>query len=687
MKFATTCVLFVFTTALASAQDKREVGKTDPSLLTIDRIFKGGEFGGGGSPSIRWSKRGPGYLSMESAAGGQQLVAVDPETGKKEILVPDHWLIPAGETKQLALDGHEFSADGARMLIYTNSKRVWRTNSRGDYWVLDLTTHELRKLGGDFPPATLMFATFSPDGKAIAYWQLDCEGVKEFLITSSADGPYAKLISIRYPKTGERNPAARVGVVPVEGGATAWIDIPGDPREHYLAKMEWNGDKLAVQQFNRLQNTNNVWICDPTGRPSRIHQETDRAWVENNNDFRWLGGGKELLWLSERDGWQHLYALSESGQLRRITKGNSDVIRIEAVDEPGGWIYFLASPDNPTQRYLYKVAIQGGVAERVTPENHVGTNSYSISSDAKWAVHTVSRFARPPVTSMIRLADHSVVKTLSDDANLRKKLDALKPCATEFFRVDIGEGVLLDGWCIKPSDFDPAKKYPVLFHVYGEPAGQTVVDRWGGRNFLWHSMLAQQGFCVFSIDNRGTPAPRGREWRKCVYRQVGILASSDQAAAARALLKERPYLDPTRVAIWGWSGGGSMTLNALFRHPDLYQTGIAVAPVPNQRHYDTIYQERYMGLPSDNVEGYRNGSPITFARHLKGNLLLIHGTGDDNCHYLGMESLIDELIAHNKHFSMLAYPNRSHGINEGKNTSRHLYESMTRYLQVNSGAK
>jgi dipeptidyl-peptidase 4 len=286
--------------------------------------------------------------------------------------------------------------------------------------------------------------------------------------------------------------------------------------------------------------------------------------------------------------------------------------------------------------------------------------------------------------TLIRLPEHTIVKTLADNAALKKKLEALRSCSTEFFRVNIGDGVALDGWCIKPPGFDPSRKYPVLFHVYGEPAGQTVLDSWHDKQFLWHCMLAQEGYLIMSVDNRGTPAPRGRDWRKIVYRQVGVLASADQAAAVRALLKERSYLDPARIAIWGWSGGGSMTLNALFRYPELYQTGMSVAPVPNQRHYDTIYQERYMGLPGDNPDGYRKGSPIHFAHQLKGNLLVVHGTGDDNCHYLGTEALFDELIAHGKQFTMMAYPNRSHAISEGKNTTRHLYETLTRYLRANT---
>jgi dipeptidyl-peptidase-4 len=715
----------------------------DPSLLTLDRIFTSKEFDAKSPPTLRWRKPGLGFVTLDHSSGSQQLVAHDPASGRTEVLVPNAWLTPAGQDKPLDVEDFEFSDDETKVLIYTNSQRVWRVNSRGDYWILDRPNRKLKKLGGDVAPSTMMFATLSPDGKrvayvhrnnlyvqdlvdyritpltkdgsdtlingtfdwvyeeeldlrngyrwspdgrSIAYWQLDSAGVKEFFLTNSAAGPYAKLLSIRYPKAGEKNSAARIGVVSASGGETRWLDIPGDPREHYLAKMEWAGADVAVQQFNRLQNTNRVLLADPgTAKVRTILTEKDAAWVENNNDIHWVDEGRQFVWLSERDGWQHAYLASRGGEkIKQITKGAFDVISLETVDEKGGWLYYLASPDNPTQRYLYRVPVRGGAAERVTPSDLPGSHSYSISPDARWAMHTYSTFGGPPITAIVHLPDHKVVKTLVDNAPLRKKLKALRRGTSEFFRVQIDEATALDGWCLKPPDFDASRKYPVLFYVYGEPAGQTVLDRWDGNRFLWHSMLAQQGYVVMSVDNRGTPAPRGRDWRRSIYRQVGLLASADQAAAVRALLKERSYLDPARVAVWGWSGGGSMSLNAIFRYPDLYQTAMAVAPVPNQLHYDTIYQERYMGLPADNAEGYRKGSPVHFAGQLKGNLLVVHGTGDDNCHYLGVETLVDELVAHNKHFTMLAYPNRTHSISEGRNTTRHLFESLTRYLRAHT---
>ncbi|NQT41475.1 MAG: S9 family peptidase, partial [Planctomycetes bacterium] len=400
-------------------------------------------------------------------------------------------------------------------------------------------------------------------------------------------------------------------------------------------------------------------------------------------------GGRQFVWQSERDGWRHLYRVSRDGKrIDPVTPGEYDVVELLHVDAKKGdpskkWLYFMASPDNPTQRYLYRCRLDGTDRQRMTPEDQPGSHGYRISPDGRWAIHTRSSSGSPPVIDLVELPGHARVRTLVKNRELRKKVDRLKRQPVEFFRVDIGKGGMLDGWCMKPSDFDPAKKYPLLVYVYGEPAGQTVRDGWGGKGYLWHLMLAERGYLVMSFDNRGTAAPRGRAWRKAAYRKIGILAPADQAAALREVLHQRSYVDRTRIGIWGWSGGGSMSLNAIFKYPKLYHTAMAVASVSNQRYYDTIYQERYMDLPGDNVEGYTKGSPLNFAHRLQGNLLLVHGTGDDNCHYQATEVLIDELIRHNKQFTMMAYPNRSHSIREGSNTQRHLRQLLTSYLEEN----
>ncbi|MDP6443132.1 MAG: prolyl oligopeptidase family serine peptidase, partial [Pirellulaceae bacterium] len=385
--------------------------------------------------------------------------------------------------------------------------------------------------------------------------------------------------------------------------------------------------------------------------------------------------------ISERDGWRHAYiARRDGGEPRLATPGDFDVMRLLHVDQQRGVLYFIASPKTPTQRYLFRAALDGSQVDRLTPADQSGSHRYQISPDGRWALHDWSNANRPTQSELVSLPDHRRRKQLVTNEKLVEKIADLPRQDTEFFRVAIADGVELDAWCVKPPRFDPQTKYPLLVYVYGEPAGSTVNDRWGGKSYLWHLMLAQRGYVVMSFDNRGANVARGRAWRKKAYRKIGIVAPQDQAAAVRAVLKERSYLDADRVGIWGWSGGGSSSLHAIFKYPKLYKTAIAIAPVPNQRYYDTIYQERYMGLPETNVEGFRQGSPINFAKNLEGDLLLVHGTADDNCHYQTTELLIDELVAHNKQFMLMSYPNRTHSIRERKNTTRHLREMMTRFL-------
>ena len=740
--------IFLFLVFIIFACTSRTEEEGDPSLLTLERIYSSREFRSERFGPAHWLADQGAYTTLErskSIKDGRDIVIYDAETGKRDILVSASRLVPQGEKKPLSLSQYDWSEDGTKLLIFTNTKRVWRRNTRGDYWVLDIANWSLSKLGGDAEASTLMFAKFSPDGSRvgyviqnniyvedlgthhitqltqdgsttlingtfdwvheeefdlrdgwrwspdgqwIAYWQLDATGIKTFYLINNTDSLYPRLIPVQYPKAGEINSSSRIGVVSAEGGETRWFELEGDPRNHYLARMDWaaNSEEIIFQRLNRLQNT--IWLMMGdirTGKVRTVLTERDEAWVDVVDDFHWLNRGQSFTWMSERDGWRHIYLVSRDGEdVMCLTPGECDVVSMEQIDESGGWVYFTASPDNPTQRYLYRVPLGGsGKAERITPQEQRGTHSYRISDDARWAFHDYSAFDEPGVTSLIRLPNHEEMLPLVDNSRLRKKVQALKRQEVEFFRVDIGKGVELDGWCMKPYDFDPNERYPVLFYVYGEPWGSTVVDRWAGNRYLWHLMLTQQGYVVMSIDNRGTRAPRGREWRKCIYRQIGILASADQAAALKAIIKRFPWVDSGRIGIWGWSGGGSMSLNAVFRYPGLYKMAMAIAFVSNQRYYDTIYQERYMGLPEDNMKGYRKGSPITFAHQLEGNLLLVHGTGDDNVHYQNFEALVNELIKHNKPFTMMSYPNRSHGIFEGENTTRHLYELLTRYLKEN----
>ena len=722
--------------------------------LTVERIFASGEFAARGAGQLRWLDDST-YVALQASPrdnGGAELARFNARTGARDVLVPSTSLTPNGASAPLDVEDYFWSPDHKRLLIFTASERVWRENTRGDYWVLDLASHQLRKLGGDAPRSTLMFAKFSPDGrrvayvrqndlyvedvangaitrltrdgsrttingtfdwvyeeelslrdgfrwspdgKSIAYWQLDASGVRDFNLIDDTDSLYSFVTPVQYPKAGTTNSAGRIGVVAAAGGPTTWLAIDGDSRNQYLARMDWaglaNSSELLIQRMNRPQNEIDVLLANArTGTVRTILVERDSAWVDVVNDVRWLNKDREFTWMSERDGWRRMYSVSRDGAtVKALSADSMDVTHpafafgaqaVLGTDATGEYVYHHASPQNPTQLYLYRTSLKRpGVTTRVTPADQPGTHSYSISPNGRYAVHTWSSFGTPPTVELITLPDHKRVRVLQDNAELRARMAGLELGPREFFRVDIGDGVKLDGWMIKPPGFDSTKKYPVLFEVYGEPAAQTVTDSWGGGGYLWHLMLSQMGYIVMSVDNRGTPAPRGRAWRKAIYKRMGVLNAGDQAAAAQAIAKW-PFVDARRLGVWGWSGGGSTTLNVMFRTPDVYRMGMAVAPVSDLHYYDTIYQERYVGLPQDNPEVYRVGSPVTFAGQLKGDLLVVHGSGDDNVHYQNTEALVNALVKANKPFQLMVYPNRTHCICEGEGTSVHLYSLLTRYL-------
>jgi dipeptidyl-peptidase-4 len=702
-------------------------------------IFERNEYAAESFGPTAWLDGGRRYTSL--AGSPRELRAYETETGREEVLVSARDLTPAGAPAPIDISSYAWSADRSKLLVFTNTRRVWRQNTRGDYWVLDVASKKLRRLGAAAPEASLMFAKFdpaggrvayvragnvyvenvatgrvteitrdgggdtingtsdwvneeefglrdcfrwSPDGTRIAYWQFDTSGVERFTLVNNTDTLYPRLTQFPYPKPGTTNSAVRVGVAPAGGGATVWMKTPGDPRNHYIARMDWAGDRaVAMQHMNRLQNTNDLLLGDPvSGAVRPAFRDRSDTWVDEGDPVVWIDGGREFTWVSEKDGWRHVYAVArDTGRERLLTRFDGDIMGVESVDAANGVLYFIASPANATERYLFMSRLDGdGAVRRVTPADQPGTHGYDISPDGRWAIHTWSAFEKPPRIDIVSLPDHRPARTVVDNAALAAKLAPLAARPVEFFTVDLGEGVILDGYMIKPLSFDPQRKYPVLVHVYGEPAGTTVNNRWGGSGMLFHRAIAEEGYLVVSFDNRGTPAPKGARWRKVVYGTVGELSAKEQAAAIRRLAAERPYVDGDRVAIYGSSGGGSNTLNAMFRHPDVYKVGISIAPVPDQRLYDTIYQERYMGLPGPNEKGYFVGSPINFAEGLRGRLLVVHGTGDDNVHYQGTERLINRLIELGKSFDVMVYPNRTHSLSEGKGTTLHLRRLTARYL-------
>ena len=718
----------------------------DSVRAAVHRIFGTRDFAAERFGPAAFIEGGRAYTTVEPSTTlrqGYDIVRYETATGARSILVPASAMVPAGQSRPLDFDDYSWSADGAKLLLFTNTRRVWRQNTRGDYWVLTLATHKLQKLGGKAPASSLMYAKFapdggrvayvsrgdlyverlsdgaitrltsgatktlvngmtdwvyeeefdlrdgfrwSPDGTRIAYWQFDMSGVGTFDLVNYTDSLYPIITPIQYPKAGTTNSAVRIGVIPAGGGATRWLQIPGDPRNNYLPWMEWAGPReLLIEHMNRLQDTNTVILANATtGALRTAFVDSDSAWVNLVEDVPLIDGGQHFLFTSERDGWQHVYSISRDGKdVRTVTNGPFDVVSVAGVDDKGGWLYYIASPENATQRYLYRTRLDGsGTPERITPANEPGTHRYALSPDAQWAFHTYSAFDVPPVTDLVRIPSHERVRMLADNAELAQAVKPFLDPPVDYFKVPVSGGVSVDGWMIKPEHFDSTKTYPMLVYVYGEPAGQTTADQWMGASALWYRALANEGYLIASFDNSGTPAPRGRAWRKIVYRAVGVLSSRQQADAVRALSRTRHYVDSTRVAIWGWSGGGSSTLQAMFRYPDVYQVGMAVAPVPDQRLYDTIYQERYMGLPQQNVEDYREASPISHAEGLRGSLLLVHGSGDDNVHFQGSQRLINRFVQLGKQFDFMEYPNRSHCICEGQGTTEHVYQTLTRYLMT-----
>jgi dipeptidyl-peptidase-4 len=474
------------------------------------------------------------------------------------------------------------------------------------------------------------------------------------------------------------------------------MKIPGVADQNYIVRMDFipNTNNILIQQLNRKQNNSKLLVVDANNGNSKIiNEESDKAWIEvfqlgnpydiyYTNNFTWTNDNKSILWASEKDGWRHLYQIALDGKSEKlVTKGNYDVIDIKYTDDKNAFVYFLASPDNATQKYLYRTKLNGsGKMELLSSPSLKGTHDYNFSTNGKYASHSFSNHYTKPSREMIYVESQ---KPINEKEGIAAKLPQLQEkTTTEFFKITTKDGVEMDGWMAKPKNFDANKKYPVVFYVYSEPAGATATDSYGsGKNQLYNGDMTEDGYIYISLDNRGTPAPKGREWRKSIYRKIGKVNIQDQAMAATEILKWN-FVDPERIAVWGWSGGGSATLNLMFQHPEIYKTGISIAAVGNQLTYDNIYQERFMGLPQENMEDFVNGSPITYAKNLEGNLLYIHGTGDDNVHYQNAELLIDELVKHNKQFQFMPYPNRTHSISEGEGTAEHLSTLYTNYLKM-----
>ena len=687
---------------------------------------------------VVWNESETGYFTIKD----NNIVLVS--TRGKE----DKVILSSSQVNNLEIESFSFSQSKNKILIFTQSVKVWRYNTRGDYWVYDFKKNEIQKLGRNMSGSSLMFAKFSPnerfvayvskeksesgirnsstsvniyleslddrsikkltssngtkklingtfdwvyeeefgcrdgfifneDGTRIAFWQIDANQVRDFYMINNTDSIYSYTIPVEYPKVGEDLTPARIGVINLTNEEITWMKIPGEQNKFYLPRMTWmpGRNDLMIQQLNRKQNHSKIYIANANnGSTELLMEEKDDAWVDLRSSWpyqvqagwKFINNGKEFLYTTEKDGWSHIYRFDITNKTEYlVTKGNYDVVKPLAYDEKNENVYFIASPENPTERYLYKTSAKGdGKLIRVTPDVLEGSHNYQISTKAKYAFHSFSNYFTRPMQAIVSLPNH---KFINENQNMIEKydLEKKKDHPLEFFEITTVDDVTMEGWIVKPKNLDKNKKYPVLFYFYSEPAGQTGVNRYGaGNNGLYDGNLGEDGYVYVTFDGRGTPSPKGRAWRKAIYRNIGRINVRDMAMGAKAVFEKYEFIDTSRVAVHGWSGGGTATLNCLFQYPEIFHTGIAVAAVANQLTYDNIYQERYMGDPKESYQDYVDGSPIKYAKNLEGNLLYIHGTGDDNVHYQNAEMLANELIKHKKIFYMLSYPNRSHGIRE-----------------------
>ncbi|TWU45438.1 Prolyl tripeptidyl peptidase precursor [Novipirellula aureliae] len=636
----------------------------------LKAIYDDGDYRGK-SFQARWLADSSGYTIQET----------DPETNKRVTAKYDVRTAERTVVQRKDADrGNLVSPDGKSTLEFRHR----------DLFVRDLASGKRIQLTKHAAESDIRFndPVWSPDGKHIAFVEADSTNVRQRAVLVPDDPSYPSVAYHRFARVAEKIVKLRVGVVDADGENLQWLPIESPPEGIYLGQVEWagNSEEVLVEKLSRFRDVREFLLAKIDGDVKQIYHESDDAWAVGsqgkNSGLTWVQDGKAFIVVSEKDGWRHAFLCSRDGQDEMLlTPGEYDIIDRATVDENGGWYYFYASPENGTEKYLYRVPLDGsGKLERITPEGQPGTHQYDFSPDAKWAFHTYSTIDTPPIVELVELPEHRAVRVLEDNHELRDQMKQIAVHPTEFLQLDIADGISMDAWMIKPRDFDSSKKYPVFVYVYGEPYAQTVLNEWGTHHAAFHRLVADLGYLVVSIDNRGTPAPKGAAWRRSVYGSLGPLSTEEQAAGIKELGRTRPYVDLSRVGIWGWSGGGSNTLNALFRKPDVYHVGIAVVPKPQPHLYNAWFQEIYMRTRELNPDGYERAAAINFADGLKGNLLIVTGTGETNTHIQIIEGLVDRLIELGKPFDYMVYPNRDHGMREGVGTGVHLRMLIIRYL-------
>lgn len=719
-KSLTVLLLMLLFGGNAFAQDKK--------AISLEDVFKNNTFAQKSVYGINWMKDGQYYSSLQRGLSGPRVVKINVATGEETDVLID------GGKLGINFSSYSFNPEETKALIASEVESIYRRSSKGVYHVVDLQTGTAQKLmNGE----KIMYATLSPDNDKVAFvkdnnlymvelnsnqvTQITSDGKWNHIINGAADWVYEEEFSMskafdwspdgkkiafirfdetdvpefnmqtwgklypedykfKYPKAGEKNAEVSIHIYDLASKNTVKVDA-GEEKDIYLPRIYWTGDvnTLAFLRLNRLQNQLDLFYANTqNGETKLILQEKSNTYVDldYNDDLRFLEGNKGFIRTSEQDGFKHIYHHDNQGKLiRQITSGNWEVTNLVGIDEKGKKIYFISTEASPLERNLYVINMDGKNKKVLTPEK--GSTSVNMSKDFKYFIANHST-ANSPLRVTLNESTGKVVKVLEDNEELKGKLSNFALSQKEFFNFNTVDGTSLNGYMIKPADFDESKKYPVLMYVYGGPGSQNVTNSWGGTRDFWHQHLAAEGYIVVCVDNRGTGA-RGRDFKHVTYANLGKFETEDQIAGAK-YLGNLPFVDKSRIGIWGWSYGGYMSSLALMIGHDVFKAAIAVAPVTTWRYYDTIYTERYLQTPQLNAAGYDDNSPITHVNKLKGNYLLIHGTGDDNVHFQNAVDLVDALVKADKQFETMYYPNRNHGI-YGGNTTWHLYSLMTDFIK------
>lgn len=699
-------------------------------LLKLDDVWASRQFFASGLPEVRSMRDGRHYTELVSDVGGSAIVKNDLSTGKTvDTLYYSGSLMIDGKAADIA--DYQLSHDEKLILLSTEVEPIYRHSTKANHYVYTIANRSAKPVstGGKqqyatFSPAGSSVAfvrdnniflldlstgtekpvtsdgkrneiingatdwvyeeefsfdqgyQWSPDGRYLAYYRFDESRVREFNLTYYGD-LYPKEEKYKYPKAGEDNSRVEIHVYNLSAGSAIKADVNKEA-DQYIPRILWTADpgQLCVMRMNRLQNKLELYSCNAaTGASSLFFTEENPAYIGVSDDLKFLSNKKEFLWTSTRDGYNHVYLYDMSGKLiRQITKGNWDVTAVYDYDELKKTVYYQAAIKSPMEKGVFASSVKG---TRLELQPAPGTNSALFTTGFQYYFITNSALDRVPVVTLYDIRGKKI-RTIKDNKVVTETMDKFTLVKPEFFSFATSENINLNGWMIKPFDFDPSKRYPVIQYMYGGPNSQTVKDEWSGPNYFWFQLLSQKGYIIVSVDNRGTGA-RGEAFNKCTYKQLGKFETIDQIEVAKWLGKQS-FVDASRIGAWGWSYGGYMTSLLMTKGADFFKAAVAVAPVTNWRYYDSIYTERYLQTPQLNPSGYDDNSPINFSKLLKGNFLLIHGTTDDNVHMQNSMEFITALVKEKKQFDTFLYPNKAHGIG---GVRLHLYQMMTDWFIAN----